>query len=62
MNGPDFILIVQLTVSILQHLFAMMDAITIIDAAPRLSVYGLAIFSAFAVMTADFINEIRSSA
>jgi len=60
MNGSDFVLVVDLAVSAMQQMFAMMDSVNIVGTSPRLSVYGLAVFSVFAVMTADFIAALRS--
>jgi hypothetical protein len=61
MTGDEFVLIITLLVSIMNQVFALMNTIVIVDTSPQLTLYGLTIFVVFAVMTADFIKEIRSA-
>jgi flagellar biosynthesis protein FliP len=60
MNGPDFLLIIDLFVSLLNTVFDIMRSVVIVSTSPPLTLYGLAVFIVFYCLVADFVSSIRS--
>lgn len=60
MNGTEFIAIVDLFTYCLNQMFAVMQGVEIVSTSPPLTVYGFVVFVMFAVLTSDFVANLRS--